>query len=519
MSRRGLAWNRAGTSPRRRDERAGRRRAESRADRREPRHAEAAARDPRGGAAAGDGAAHRGDRHRQGRRRARAPRPLPAGARPVRARRLRGALPHPDRERAVRPRAGRLHRSARSARGPLRAGGRGDGLPRRDRGARRAAAGEAPARAARSRIRAHRRRRDAADDGARDRRHQPGSAAGGARGALPRGSLLPLERRPAAAAAAARAPRRRGPAGARAAPAAGGIARRRALRARRRGARAPRRALLARQRAGADERAGAPADPRRGPPHRPRGPGGDLRFRALAAAGSGERVGRSGSPTATPACGRRPPPSGSPRCCGRTEATSPAPPASSACRARRSATACAGSASPPVPPAASVAVRALREESDGSARGRRRLVRGAAVLAHLPRGGPRLGRAPRRRRHRLPGRPGHARPAPAHPPRALRDGDLPDPLVRDLAFDARLGEHAVRSVWAQAHPRRAAAMSAAGPAANAVLVLVAAFAIRAGMAAGVFHAPASIGFEHLVEANSDGARGDGRRCCSRFCSR
>jgi Zn-dependent protease len=58
--------------------------------------------------------------------------------------------------------------------------------------------------------------------------------------------------------------------------------------------------------------------------------------------------------------------------------------------------------------------------------------------------------------------------------------------------------------WAQAHPRRAAAMSLAGPAANAVLVLVSAFAIRAGMAAGVFHAPASIGFEHLVEANSDG---------------
>jgi len=58
--------------------------------------------------------------------------------------------------------------------------------------------------------------------------------------------------------------------------------------------------------------------------------------------------------------------------------------------------------------------------------------------------------------------------------------------------------------WAQAHPRRAAAMSLAGPAANALLVLVSAFAIRAGMAAGVFHAPASIGFEHLVEANSDG---------------
>ena len=59
-------------------------------------------------------------------------------------------------------------------------------------------------------------------------------------------------------------------------------------------------------------------------------------------------------------------------------------------------------------------------------------------------------------------------------------------------------------LWAQAHPRRAAAMSAAGPAANAVLVLMAALAIRAGMAAGVFHAPESIDFEHLVAANSEG---------------
>jgi Zn-dependent protease len=58
--------------------------------------------------------------------------------------------------------------------------------------------------------------------------------------------------------------------------------------------------------------------------------------------------------------------------------------------------------------------------------------------------------------------------------------------------------------WAHAHPRRAAAMSAAGPAANAVLVLAAALAIRIGMAAGVFQAPAAIGFEHLVEASSGG---------------
>jgi Zn-dependent protease len=58
--------------------------------------------------------------------------------------------------------------------------------------------------------------------------------------------------------------------------------------------------------------------------------------------------------------------------------------------------------------------------------------------------------------------------------------------------------------WAHEHPRRAAAMSAAGPAANALLVLAAALAIRIGMAAGVFQPPAMVGFEHLVEAGSDG---------------
>jgi Zn-dependent protease len=58
--------------------------------------------------------------------------------------------------------------------------------------------------------------------------------------------------------------------------------------------------------------------------------------------------------------------------------------------------------------------------------------------------------------------------------------------------------------WANAHPRRAAAMSAAGPVANALLVLAAALVIRAGMFAGVFHAPASVGFDHLVEAQDGG---------------
>lgn len=43
--------------------------------------------------------------------------------------------------------------------------------------------------------------------------------------------------------------------------------------------------------------------------------------------------------------------------------------------------------------------------------------------------------------------------------------------------------------WAHRHPKRAALMAAAGPAANLILVLVSGLAIRAGMAAGVFEAP------------------------------
>lgn len=46
--------------------------------------------------------------------------------------------------------------------------------------------------------------------------------------------------------------------------------------------------------------------------------------------------------------------------------------------------------------------------------------------------------------------------------------------------------------WAERHPRRAAWMALAGPAANLVLILLAAVAIRVGMAAGVFFPPESI---------------------------
>ncbi|HKA16669.1 MAG TPA: site-2 protease family protein [Myxococcota bacterium] len=58
--------------------------------------------------------------------------------------------------------------------------------------------------------------------------------------------------------------------------------------------------------------------------------------------------------------------------------------------------------------------------------------------------------------------------------------------------------------WAARHPRRAAWMALAGPAANAGLVLLAALAVRLGLAAGVFDAPASIAFDRVVASVSDG---------------
>ncbi len=52
--------------------------------------------------------------------------------------------------------------------------------------------------------------------------------------------------------------------------------------------------------------------------------------------------------------------------------------------------------------------------------------------------------------------------------------------------------------WAHRYPRRAAVMALAGPAANLLLVLVSAVAIRAGMAAGVFHLPDPVGYTDLI---------------------
>lgn len=59
-------------------------------------------------------------------------------------------------------------------------------------------------------------------------------------------------------------------------------------------------------------------------------------------------------------------------------------------------------------------------------------------------------------------------------------------------------------LWAERHPRRAAWMALAGPAANLVLLLLAAGAIRGGVRLGVFTAPPRATFTQVVTAVEPG---------------
>ncbi|MDH4131223.1 MAG: hypothetical protein OEV95_05380 [Gemmatimonadota bacterium] len=52
--------------------------------------------------------------------------------------------------------------------------------------------------------------------------------------------------------------------------------------------------------------------------------------------------------------------------------------------------------------------------------------------------------------------------------------------------------------WARRHPKRAAWMALAGPAANLLLVLLAFAALRLGASAGLFFAPERVGFDQLA---------------------
>ena len=53
-------------------------------------------------------------------------------------------------------------------------------------------------------------------------------------------------------------------------------------------------------------------------------------------------------------------------------------------------------------------------------------------------------------------------------------------------------------MWALKYPKRAGWMALAGPGANMLLVILSAIGLHLGMAGGVFDAPGSIGFDHLV---------------------
>ena len=57
-------------------------------------------------------------------------------------------------------------------------------------------------------------------------------------------------------------------------------------------------------------------------------------------------------------------------------------------------------------------------------------------------------------------------------------------------------------VWALRHPKRAGWMALAGPGANLLILILAALAIRLGAAAGIFHAPESVSFANLADADA-----------------
>jgi Zn-dependent protease len=64
--------------------------------------------------------------------------------------------------------------------------------------------------------------------------------------------------------------------------------------------------------------------------------------------------------------------------------------------------------------------------------------------------------------------------------------------------------------WEESHPRRAAWMAAAGPAANLALALAALVALRVGLEAGVFFTPQALDATRLVASNTDSVDGLGR---------
>ncbi len=108
---------------------------------------------------------------------------------------LRGPAGKPARVGTLRPRERRLHRRGQAAHRPLRTGGRRHAVPRRDRRHEPEHAGENPARAAGTRVRAARRHSNAPRRRPAHRRDEPRSSRHGAGGSVPGRSVLSAQRR------------------------------------------------------------------------------------------------------------------------------------------------------------------------------------------------------------------------------------------------------------------------------------------------------------------------------------
>src|SRR5450830_1633110 len=82
-------------------------------------------------------------------------------------------------------------------------------------------------------------------------------------------------------------------------------------------------------------------------------------------------------------------------------------------------------------------------------------------------------------------------------------GMLVFPFISSLVMGWPFGYASIPydPAWAHKHPRKAAWMAAAGPAANLLLVIVCGIAIKIGIGAGVFHEPSSAGFINIVDTS------------------
>jgi Zn-dependent protease len=78
------------------------------------------------------------------------------------------------------------------------------------------------------------------------------------------------------------------------------------------------------------------------------------------------------------------------------------------------------------------------------------------------------------------------------------------PVISSVIFGWPFGyaKTPYNALWADRHPRKAAMMSAAGPLANLLIVVLCVVVIKAGMLTGFFLEPDSVGFKHIVDISS-----------------